>query len=120
MGAARKKADETWQQRPPSRPPLSREAQQARMENLAMKLAEKQMETGEASAQVITHYLKSASTKGKLEEMKIQYENELLQAKKKQIESAEHLQNLFVEAMQAFSVYRIEPTEDDAPPPQDL
>ena len=45
------------------KPPLTEEAQEKHMIALAMDLAEKQLREGTASSQVITHYLKLASTK---------------------------------------------------------
>ena len=115
MGAARKKADETWQ---PHRPATSREARQAQLENLALDLIEQRLRSGEASSQETTLFAKSASTRGKLEEQRLYYENELLQAKKKQIESQEELQNMFRDAMQAMGGYKYdEPGADDDEPP---
>jgi hypothetical protein len=112
MGAAKKKADETWHN--PRRPATSREARQAQLEAKALNLIEQRLDDGTASSQETTLFAKSASTRGKLEEQRIFYENELLQAKKKQIESQERLQEMFTEAMQAMGGYRFEePTHDD-------
>ena len=110
MGAARKKAEETWSHRPPA---TSREARQARLEDLALKLIEERFLSGEASSQETTLFAKSASTRGQLEEQRIFYENELLKAKKKQIESQEQLQDMFKNAIAAMGTYVYEEPGDD-------
>lgn len=93
---------------PPQRPATSREARQAQLENLAMDLAEKQMQSGEASAQVITHYLKSASTRGRIEELRLQHDIELMKAKKSQIESMEEVTRMLTEGFEAMGIYRMD------------
>jgi hypothetical protein len=112
MASARKRAEESWKS---SHPATSREGRQARLENLALDLIEQRMLDGSASSQETTLFARSASTRGKLEEQRIYYENELLQAKKKQIESAEELQNMFKEAIEAMGGYRFEGDRDDPP-----
>lgn len=107
--AAKKKSDD--EDRTPRRPPTSRKAQQAYMENLAMQIAEKQMRDGDASSQVITHFLRSASTRGQIEELKLQHEIELMKAKKSQIESQEQLQKMFQEAIEKMGSYQMEDEE---------
>ena len=49
------------------RPALTPEARENQMIALAVNLAEKQLQEGTASSQVITHYLKLGSTKYQLE-----------------------------------------------------
>jgi hypothetical protein len=110
MGAARKKADEVWTQ---SRPATSREARQAQLENLAMDLAEKQLRSGEASSQVITQFLRSASTRGRVEELRLKAEVDLMKARKAHIESQEEMHKLFKEAVQAMGAYHFEGDETD-------
>lgn len=110
MGAARKKAEEAWA---PSRPATTREARQAQLENLALELAEKQLRSGEASSQVITQFLRSASTRGRIEEVRLEAEVALMNAKKSHLESQEELQNMFKEAITAMGSYRMEAPEDE-------
>lgn len=119
MGAARKKADDTWT--PTSRrPATSREGRQSQLEAMAYDLAEKQLKNGDASSQVITHFLKSASTRGRIEELRLTHEIELMKAKKSQIESQEELQNMFKEAITAMGTVRYEEPGDDDEPPMHL
>lgn len=97
---------------PPSRPATSPEARQAQLENLALNLIEQRLRDGSASSQETTMFAKSASTRGKIEEVRIQHDIELMKAKKTQIESQAELQEMFKEAIHAMNTYRIEGEED--------
>lgn len=88
------------------RPALTPEGRENQMIALAINCAEKQLLEGTASSQVITHYLKLGSTKNQLEMERLRNENELLKAKTKALESAEHLEELFSEAIAAMKEYR--------------
>lgn len=90
---------------PSSRPALSMEARENQMIALAVDLAERQLKEGTASSQVITHYLKLASTKERLELEKIKKENQLLEAKAEAIQSGKRIEELYTEAMDAFRTY---------------
>ena len=70
-----------------------------------MDLAEKQIHEGVASATVITHYLKIGSQRDRLERERLRTENELLQRKIEQMESAKRVENLYEEAIKAFQMY---------------
>lgn len=87
------------------RPALTPEARENQLISLAVDLAEQQMLAGTASSQVITHYLKLGTEKARLEKEKLQRENELLTAKTKAIEKAEHIEELYSEAIKAMRVY---------------
>ena len=88
--------------RPPARTPEGRENQ---MIALAVDLAEKQLREGAASATVITHYLKLASTREALEQEKIRHENAMLEAKTKAYENSEDVKRLMEEALSAMRSY---------------
>jgi hypothetical protein len=77
-------------------------------------LAERQLEDGTASAQVITHYLKLATQREALEQERLEGELRLQEAKMKAMGSTERLETLYTEAMNAFRGYqgRPEPEED--------
>ena len=80
----------------------------------AVDLAEKQILEGTASSQVLTHYLKLATTREQLEKEKIRNENELLKAKVDSIKSAERMEQLYENAIEAMRGYSSEgPTADD-------
>ncbi len=102
--------DPPRRRRSPAKTPEARENQ---MISLAERLAEEQLENGTASAQVITHYLKLASTRERLEEQRLIHENELLAAKTQQIASQERLEELTDKALNAFRAYSGQDTGED-------
>ena len=88
--------------------------------NLAMRLAIKWMEKGDAPAQIVTHFLKVNSPKEQAELEKTNREIELLKAKKKAIELAEEQDKKYEEVIRAISAYagkdqEWEIVEDDYP-----
>lgn len=87
------------------RPALTPESRENQMISLATSLAEKQLMEGTASSQVITHYLKLATTREQLEKEKLIEENKLLQAKTEAIKSAENVEKLYAEALNAMRSY---------------
>jgi hypothetical protein len=89
--------------RPPATTPEARENQ---MIALAFDLAEKQMRQGTASSQVITHYLKLATTREILEKEKLQLEKQLLKARTETIESAKRVEELYANALNAMRGYQ--------------
>lgn len=92
--------------KPRKRPAETPEARENQMISYAVDLAEKQLREGTASSQVITHYLKLATSKEKLEREKLQLEKELLVAKTEALQSQKHVEELYsraIEAMQAYS-----------------
>lgn len=89
-------------QRLPARTP---EATERRMINLAVGLAEKQLEEGTASSQVITHFLKLATERDRLERDRIRSDLRLNEAKIHQIESADEIKILMNEAIDAMRSY---------------
>jgi hypothetical protein len=81
------------------------EARENQLINLAVDLAEKQLSEGSASSQVITHYLKLASTTERLEKEKLSRENELLKAKTEALQSAKKIEELYLNALNAMRSY---------------
>lgn len=91
--------------RKPRRPATTPEGRESQLISLAVDLAEKQMIEGTASSQVITHFLKLASTREKLEQERLQRENLLLSAKVDQIASAKRIEELYETALNAMRTY---------------
>lgn len=91
------------------------EARENQLISLAVDLAEKQLSEGTASAQVITHYLKLASTTERLNKEKLERENELLKAKTEALQSAKRMDVLYSQALNAMRSYsgKIEVTDED-------
>lgn len=88
------------------RPALSAEARENQMISLAVDLAEKQLQEGTASSQVITHFLKLGSTKERLEKERLIEENKLIRAKVESLESARKVEQLYAEAIKAMNIYK--------------
>jgi predicted ribosome quality control (RQC) complex YloA/Tae2 family protein len=77
-------------------------------------LAERQILEGTASAQVITHFLKLASTREKLEQQRLKNENALLEAKRETMASSGRIEELYEQALLAMRSYQgIEEVIDD-------
>lgn len=87
------------------RPALNPEAQENRMISLAVDLAERQLIEGTASSQVITHYLKLATTKERLERELLEKEVAFKQAKTEALQSAKRIEELYSEAIAAMRNY---------------
>lgn len=93
-------------------PATTLESREDQLISLAVDLAEKQIREGTASSQVVTHFLKLGTTREKLEQEKIAYENELLKARKDALESQVSSEGLLREALAAFSSYTGTPDEE--------
>lgn len=87
------------------RPATTAEARENELIILAERLAEKQLAEGTASAQVISHYLKLGSTRERLEQKKIEEENELLRAKRESLEASRGMEDLYENAIAAMKRY---------------
>ena len=97
------------------KPPLTEEAQEKHMIALAMDPAEKQLREGTASSQVITHYLKLASTKEQKELELLETQKKLMDAKAEAITSMKSQEELFKSAIKAFKTYSGQGGEGDEP-----
>lgn len=89
--------------KPPAR---TLDAREKEVVSLAVDLAEKQIRDGSASPSIITHYLKLGTTSYQLELEKLRHENELLQAKTKNIQSLGRMEELYEEALNALRSYQ--------------
>lgn len=87
---------------PPARTEEEREKQ---LINLAENLAEKQLREGTASAQVIAHYLKLASSRERIEKEILQKQKELLVAKTESLQSQQRTEELYRDAIEAMKIY---------------
>lgn len=94
------------------RPALTPEARENQLISLAVDLAEKQLQEGTASSQVITHYLKLGSIREKLERDKLEEENKLLRAKTECLESQKKTEELYREALAAMRDYSGHSSDD--------
>jgi hypothetical protein len=110
--ARRRKSESNSRSRPPATTPEGRENQ---LVSAAIDLAETQINNGTASAQVITHFLKLGSTRERLEQQRLEHENELTRVRIEAIESQKRVEELYMEALQAMRSYSgdLVMTDDD-------
>jgi hypothetical protein len=87
------------------RPATTPEARENQLVSAAHDLAEKQIRSGTASSQVITHFLKLGSTREQLEQQRLQHENELTRVKIEALESQKRVEELYMEALSAMRSY---------------
>jgi hypothetical protein len=81
------------------------EARENQLISAAVNLAEKQLLEGTASPSVITHYLRLASGRERLEREKLERENEVLRAKAEALESNRRTEELYSQAIEAMRSY---------------
>lgn len=95
------------------RPALTPEARENQLIALAVDLAERQLQDGTASSQVITHYLKLGSTKEKIEKEILEKQKELITAKTEALQSAKRVEELYTNAIAAMKRYSGHGTGDE-------
>lgn len=88
--------------RPPARSAIE---QENRCISLAMDLAERKLRDGTASSQLISQFVKYGSSHERLERENQELNNQLLVAKTEQIRSAERVEELYADAIQAMRSY---------------
>jgi hypothetical protein len=108
MATRRRQEEPSRRRRPPATTPEGRENQ---LIGMAVELAERQLAEGTASSQVITHYLKLGTSRERLEQEKLQHENELLKAKKEALASQARVEELYMNALTAMRGYQGQPIE---------
>ena len=86
-------------------PAKTQEARENQLIAAAVDLAEKQILEGTASSQVLTHYLKLATERERLEKERMISENQLAVAKIEQMGSTEEIKQLYGEALRAMRAY---------------
>lgn len=94
---------------------MSLENREQQMITLAVDLAEQQLREGTASSQLITHYLKLATTREKIEQETMLANQKLIKAKVESLESASRIEELYSEAISAMKRYggNSEPTSSE-------
>ena len=95
-----------------SRPASTAEGFENQIIAAANDLAYQQILDGTVSSQVLVHYLKLGSSRNQLEAEKIRKETALLESKKNLVDSSQHIEELYSEAIKAFRGYRGESEED--------
>lgn len=111
MPARRRGSELRKSRRKPATTPEDRENQ---LVSIASDLAEQQILEGSASSQVITHFLKLGSSRERLEQQRLEHENELTKVKIQAIEGQKRIEELYMEALSAMKSY-----SGEGPPPSD-
>ena len=101
-------------QKPRRQPGTTPEARENQLISLAVDLAEKQLEKGTASSQVITHYLKLGSTREKIEKDILEKQRDLIQAKTEAIQSEKRVEELYKNALDAMRSYSGRGDDDES------
>lgn len=96
-----------------SRPAMSPEAYENRLINMAYKAVEKRIESGEATAAELVHFLRQGSIREQLELEKMKKENKLLEAKTQSIATQEEIKVLYADAIKSFRRYSGVPEMND-------
>lgn len=89
-----------------SRPARTPEERENRLIALTYDLVESKIRDGTATSQETTHFLKLGTVKNQLEIEKLRTEQQLLEAKKHSIESAERSEELYNKAIEALKRYK--------------
>lgn len=95
------------------RPATTPEEREHQLIALAVDVAEDQLRNGTASAQVVTHFLKLASSREKLEQERMRMEVELLEAKREAMTSAVRVEELYGNAITAMRHYSGQDSDED-------
>jgi hypothetical protein len=95
------------------RPALTPEAREIQLVSMAVDLAEQQLLNGTASSQVITHYLKLGSSKERLEKEILEKQKELISAKTENLKSAQRVEELYANALEAMRSYKAQQDVED-------
>jgi hypothetical protein len=102
---ARKSSDSEAPHIPAPRAAITPDDREKQLTNAAYDLAEKQILAGEASSQVITHFLKAGSSRERLEHAKMLKDLELADAKIEQMQQNARLEELLGDAIDAMRSY---------------
>lgn len=87
------------------RPAITPEGRENQLVSLAFDLVEQRLLDGTASSQETTHFLKLGTEKARLEREKLKAENELLIAKKEDIQNNKDMKILYADAIKAMRRY---------------
>ena len=88
-----------------SRPAVGLEARENQLISLAVDLVEQRLRDGSATSQEVTHFLKLATSKSRLETEILKCQKDLITAKTESIRSASRVEELYSEAINALKRY---------------
>jgi hypothetical protein len=93
-------------------PPLDDESHEKKLISLALKQAESELESGTATSQVLTHFLKLGSVRAQVELERLELENQLLQEKILAERSGQQINEMFAQVLVALKSYTYTPPGD--------
>lgn len=88
-----------------TKPALTPEARENQLIALATDLVEQRLRNGTASSQETVHFLKLGTQKAKLEQEILKEQKDLIKAKTDSLKSAQRMEALYTEAMEAMRRY---------------
>lgn len=91
---------------------LTPESREEQLIGLAMDNAEELLLSGNAPAQIITHYLKLGSMKERKEVERLSKEIELMQAKIDALEAGQKMEELYTKAIESMQIYKGKRNDD--------
>jgi stalled ribosome rescue protein Dom34 len=94
------------------RPATTPEEREDQLISAAFDLAQRQIDQGTASAQVITHFLKAGARRERLEQERIARENHLLEVRAERMASERNIEELYKEAIDAMKRYSGQDSDD--------
>ncbi len=87
------------------RPATTAEARENQLISLAYDLVEQRLLDGTATSQETVHFLKLGSTKERIEKEILERQKDLITAKTEALQSAKHVEELYVNALNAMKKY---------------
>lgn len=94
-------------------PPINDAELESKMIDLATSQAREQLETGTASSQIVTHYLRLGSLRAQVELKKLELENNLLEEKITSEQQGQQLNEMVQEVLAALNSYSYRPPGAD-------
>lgn len=94
-------------------PAISPESREAQISSLAYDLVEQRIRDGTATSQETTYFLKIGSPVAKRQQLKLDKEIELLEAKTEAIKAEKRMEEVYMEAINAMRIYQGIGGEDD-------
>lgn len=101
--------DSASKKRAPATTPEQRNNQ---LINKSYDAAEKMIDSGKATSQLLTHFLKQGTARDELERAKLELESQLLRARTEQIAASEDVRELYQQAIDAMTMYKGEDLDD--------
>lgn len=98
--------------KPKMTPPLNDEGMETKLVSLALRQAQKQLEDGTASSQVMTHFLKLGSIRAQVDLEQTKLQNKLLEEKILAERSEQQISEMIAEVLAAFKSYSAPSTGD--------